>query len=220
VRATTRLAVRRFWTAGRLTALFVNPVIDETADTVTLWQPIGLRFWRALDSERRTQHLSPFGVLQDDAVFSSATWSGQNAIITLAYTDPFCVYTFWSEQGEFQSFFGNIQLPTSVTQLNENVLLLDSTDLAVDVIFHGFHSYEWRDIDELEERAEHEGYWKRTDIPKYIDWGEQLISRWTEHKWPFPLNTDPPATSPSWQNLDLPPDSWLDPNIGKPPLGY
>jgi hypothetical protein len=211
-----RLAVRRYWTAGRLTALFVNPVIHETDDSMSLWQPIGMRYWRILDRQNRTQHAAPFGVLRDDAVLSPAIWTGQDAVITLSFADPFCVYSFWSELGEFASFFGNVQLPTRVTRLADGEVLLDSTDLAADVVFHGYGSYEWRDLDELEDRADHDGYWQRSDIPLIIGWGEQLIERWEGHRWPFPADIEPPTDRPGWQGPDSPKSSWLAAPLAQP----
>lgn len=209
--ATPRIAVRRYWTGGKLTTLFVNPVISETPDSMSLWQPIGMRYWRILDRENRTQHASPFGVLEEDAVLAPATWTGQNAVITLSYADPFCVYSFWSEQGDFVSFFGNIQVPTRVTRLADGVVLLDSTDLAVDVIFHGFDSYEWRDLDELQERADHDGYWQRDEIPRIRSWGEELIGRWAERQWPFTEVPESPLGLPHWHGPEILDPDWLTP---------
>ena len=59
-------------------------MISETPDSMSLWQPIGMRYWRILDRENRTQHASPFGGLEEDAVLAPATWTGQNAVITLS----------------------------------------------------------------------------------------------------------------------------------------
>lgn len=189
----------------------MNPVISEAPGSIALWQPIGMRYWRILDRDGRTQHAAPFAVLEDDAVLSPATWSGQHAVITGSYADPFCVYSFVSEQGDFTSFFGNIQTPTQVTRLDDGVALLDSTDLALDVVFDGFGSYEWRDVDELQERAEHVGYWQRDEIPRIRSWGEELIGRWAERQWPFVEIAELPRGLPHWHGPETVDPDWLTP---------
>ena len=137
--------------------------------------------------------------------------TGLHAVITLSYADPFCVYSFWSERGDFTSFFGNIQVPTRVTRLADGVVLLDSTDLAVDVVFHGFDSYEWRDLDELQERADHDGYWQRDEIPRIRSWGEELIGRWAERQWPFTDIAESPLGLPFWHGPEILDPDWLTP---------
>jgi hypothetical protein len=140
-------------------------------------------------------------------MYQTGAWRGPGVVI---YTPPdarHAVWWFYSELGEFESWYINLQSPARRWWGG-----VDIRDHALDVVVSADRSWRWKDEDEFAERTGHPLYWTDAEAAAIRAEGERLIQhavagtyvfdgRWCDFR---PDPAWPPASLPWWWD-QLPP---------------
>jgi len=193
--------VRRYWTGGRVTTLFVHQVVADDSDGLRLWLPAGTPYWRIQTPDGRTQHEAPFEVLEPESRLVRTTWSGVDALIWMSDSTDFALWTFWDPETKgITKRYGNIEAAMRRGQVG-GTAVADTVDYALDIDFVDETAWRWKDEDEVVERSEHAGYWPAACVEEIRGFGQQLIDLFEAKEFPF---VDEWTVHPELPAVDVP----------------
>jgi hypothetical protein len=196
------------WLAGtRITGAVPCLVIQETGDTVALFQPAG-SMWRRANGVR----LGPRGrnMLDGDwdGTHSLLEWLGLGVLRVHRFGRPWSVWRWLDSERKWSGdFYVNLEDPWRRTPIG-----FDSGDWILDVVARGDRSWRYKDEDELAwvestgavsaewaQRARAAGTAAIADIEA---WAWPFSANWDQ--WAPPISANLPILSSEWTRVDEP----------------
>jgi len=203
-----RVALRRYWRAGRISFLNVMTVVADDARGLRLWQSVGAPFAVLTAADGRTQHDGAIDELGPMTLAEKA-WVGSDVMVFHpAERPPWTVWWFFDEDhGGFQGWYVNLEEP--IDRWDDGALVgVDTADHALDIWVEPDRSWRWKDEGEFAAKIGHPLYWNESEAAKIRAAGCAAIDLVEAGKFPFDgswcdLAGGPPRPVPTRR-----PDGW------------
>jgi hypothetical protein len=171
--------LRRYFRGGRVSFLNVCRVIADDERGLRLWLPIGAPFWRLLTADGRDGHSAGVEEMAT-ASLGELVWQRSHAMIFMPPDAAHTVWWFFSPEGEFEGWYGNLEEPYARWAGG-----VDTADQALDLWFEKDRSWRWKDEDEFAARIGHPRYWSVEEAAEIRSEGEKLIKLAEAGEFPF-----------------------------------
>jgi Protein of unknown function (DUF402) len=126
-------------------------------------------------------------------------WQGHGVLMLQRPGDAHAIWLFWrGSDREFAGWYVNLQRPFARTPIG-----YDTMDLELDIWIPEGGSWEWKDLDQLEERVR-DGRFTREEVEEITADGLRIAAdldagrRWWDERWPDFV------PDPGWEVPDLP----------------
>jgi len=175
--------LRRYFRGGRISFMNLVRVVADDETGLRLWIPAGYPYWRITDSAGRTLHDAPLDELTEPRL-TRAQWTGSDVMVWMPEGRAYSVWWFWRD-GNFDGWYGNLEEPY-VRWADYGCAGVDTSDQVLDLWVNGAdRSYQWKDLEEFQERTGHPLYWNEAQAARIRATGEELIRLAEAGRFPF-----------------------------------
>ncbi|BFU43652.1 DUF402 domain-containing protein [Krasilnikovia sp. MM14-A1004] len=188
---------RRYRRAARYTWAQPMRVISDDEAGLLLWHPAGSDFARLTDADGNTQHELPVDEMRDPELVLG-TWQDYDILVLMPPGASHSVWWFFSD-GEFDSWYVNLEDP--YVRLPDGV---DTADLVLDIVVDPQRRWEWKDVDEFNQRIGNPLYFDAEQAELIRAEGARLVKLIEAGDFPFDGTHTDFRPDPSWPVLRLP----------------
>lgn len=201
-----RTVLHRYWRAGHLTLMQVTRVVADDERGLFVWLPIGAKYWRIMSADGRNHRDAPIDQLGADAALAELTWVGYDVLIWKPREEAMSVWWFFAPDGTFAGWKVNLEEPSSKWD-DGTVAGVDIADQALDLAVEPDGTWEWKDLDEFEERTGHPLYWTAGEAAVIRAEGERVAKLIDARQFPFDGTHTTFRPEPGWP-IPLRPEGW------------
>lgn len=194
---------------GTVTTAVPAIVLQDSSDLLAAYIPQGTRFknnW-VVPPEKRVAAVDNIIPSAQRQYRDLAWW--HDTIRLYLTGKAFSVWLNFDEQGNFASWYGNLEAPFVRTSLG-----VDTRDFGLDVVAYPNGRYHWKDEAEFARRLEI-GLDSAKHQARVWAAGREFIERFEQNRWPFNLGWDGWRPDKLWPLPSLPPDWAVDLGTGR-----
>jgi hypothetical protein len=194
-RAITRRYVRGPWCSW----VQAMRVVSDNDDGLLLWQSHGSDFAALVDADGSDPHEVPLDQMREPRLTRSH-W--RNDVLILM--PPAAAYSVWwfFREGVFTGWYVNLETP--YVRRPDGV---DATDLVLDIVVQPDRRWQWKDVDEFEQRIGHPLYFDRAAADGVREQGLDLVKLIEAGAYPFDGTHADFSPDPRWPPLRLDPSN-------------
>ncbi|GAA2715662.1 hypothetical protein Apa02nite_083030 [Actinoplanes palleronii] len=171
-------------------------VISDDESGLLLWHPEGSEFARLIDADGNTQHEITVDRMRDPKL-TVHLWEGRDILVLMPPAAAHSVWWFF-EKGRFTGWYVNLEAPC-VRRPGS----VDTGDHVLDIVVTPQREWEWKDVDEFDERIGDPSYFDADTAETIRAEGNRLIKQIEAREFPFDGTYTDFQPSPEWPALRL-----------------
>jgi len=162
----------------------------DADETVTLWVPPKSPVMEvAMPDGRLVREIPRLEALTLDTgqvgVVQPGEWYGPGVVMQTTASEPWSVWWFFREDGDFDGWYGNLEAPSVRWTAPDGTRVIDTADRELDLVFGAEGSWWWKDEDAFAATTGRPGFWA-DDLASVIRAdGERLRGMFERREGPF-----------------------------------